>query len=69
MVPVGPTADACSSSGAVDIHGVVQMLSGQGRQNMVSVLDVAMPAPALTGKCEQFFWLISIRDVFDWSYS
>ncbi|ESW28828.1 hypothetical protein PHAVU_002G021300 [Phaseolus vulgaris] len=49
MVPVGPTADACSSSGAVDIHGVVQMLSGQGRQNMVSVLDVAMPAPALTG--------------------
>jgi len=52
MVPVGPTADACSISGAVDIHGVVQMLSGQGRQNMVSVLDVAMPAPALTGKCE-----------------
>ncbi|XP_027907725.1 protein misato homolog 1 isoform X2 [Vigna unguiculata] len=49
MVPVGPTADACSISGAVDIHGVVQMLSGQGRQNMVSVLDVAMPAPALTG--------------------
>ncbi|TKY70544.1 misato-like protein 1 [Spatholobus suberectus] len=49
MVPVGPTTDACSVSGAVDIHGVVQMLSGQGRQNMVSVLDVAMPAPALTG--------------------
>ncbi|KAK7367506.1 hypothetical protein VNO80_09518 [Phaseolus coccineus] len=49
MVPVGPTADACSNSGAVDIHGVVQMLSGQGRQNMVSILDVAMPAPALTG--------------------
>ncbi|KHN36205.1 Protein misato like 1 [Glycine soja] len=50
MVPVGPTADACSVSGAVDVHGVVQMLSGQGRQNMVSVLDVAMPAPALTGE-------------------
>ncbi|CAJ1929755.1 unnamed protein product [Sphenostylis stenocarpa] len=49
MFPVGPTADACSISGAVDIHGVVQILSGQGRQNMVSVLDVAMPAPALTG--------------------
>ncbi|KAL2595645.1 hypothetical protein GLYMA_11G058500v4 [Glycine max] len=49
MVPVGPTSDACSVSGAVDVHGVVQMLSGQGRQNMVSVLDVAMPAPALTG--------------------
>jgi hypothetical protein len=25
------------------------MLSGQGRQNMVSILDVAMPTPALTG--------------------
>ncbi|XP_014519399.1 protein misato homolog 1 isoform X1 [Vigna radiata var. radiata] len=49
MVPVGPSADACSISGAVDIHGVVQMLSRQGRQNMVSVLDVAMPAPSLTG--------------------
>ncbi|XP_020217221.1 protein misato homolog 1 isoform X1 [Cajanus cajan] len=49
MVPNGPTADACSVSGAVDVHEVVQMLSGQGRQNMVSVLDVAMPAPALTG--------------------
>ncbi|KAK7406583.1 hypothetical protein VNO78_08211 [Psophocarpus tetragonolobus] len=49
MVPVGPTADASSVSGAVDVHGVIQMLSGQGRQNMVSVLDVAMPAPALTG--------------------
>lgn len=49
MVPVGPTADVCSVSGAVDVHEVIQMLSGQGRQNMVSVLDVAMPAPALTG--------------------
>ncbi|CAJ2646237.1 unnamed protein product [Trifolium pratense] len=49
MVPVGPTADACSVSGAVDFHGLIQMLSGQGRQNMVSILDVAMPTPALTG--------------------
>lgn len=54
MVPVGPTTDACSVSGAVDFHGVIQMLSGQGRQNMVSVLDVAMPAPALTGTCDYF---------------
>ena len=52
MVPVGPTADACSVSGAVDFHGLVQMLSGQGRQNMVSILDVAMPTPALTGTFE-----------------
>jgi hypothetical protein len=52
MVPVGPTADACSVSGAVDFHGLIQMLSGQGRQNMVSILDVAMPTPALTGTCD-----------------
>ncbi|XP_004511967.1 uncharacterized protein [Cicer arietinum] len=49
LVPVGPTKDACSASGAVDFHGLIQILSGQGRQNMVSVLDVAMPTPALTG--------------------
>ncbi|KAI5439207.1 uncharacterized protein LOC127120350 isoform X1 [Lathyrus oleraceus] len=49
MLPVGPTADACSVSGAVDFHGLIQMLSGQGRQNMVSILDVSMPTPALTG--------------------
>ena len=55
MVPVGPATDASSVSGAVDVHGVIQMLSGQGRQNMVSVLDVAMPAPALTGTCELLF--------------
>ncbi|XP_058777953.1 uncharacterized protein LOC131652179 isoform X3 [Vicia villosa] len=49
MLPVGPTADASSVSGAVDFHGLIQMLSGQGRQNMVSILDVSMPTPALTG--------------------
>lgn len=49
MLPVGSTADACSVSGAVDFHGLIQMLSGQGRQNMVSILDVSMPTPALTG--------------------
>lgn len=52
MLPVGPTTDACSVSGAVDVHGVIQMLSGQGRQNMVSVLDVAMPTPAFSGTCQ-----------------
>lgn len=52
MLPVGPTSDASSVSGAVDFHGLIQMLSGQGRQNMVSILDVSMPTPALTGTCE-----------------
>jgi hypothetical protein len=49
MEPLGPTADSCYVSGAVDIHGVVQILAGQARQNMVTILDVAMPAPSLTG--------------------
>ncbi|KAL4298954.1 hypothetical protein HN51_049666 [Arachis hypogaea] len=49
MDPIGPTTPASSVSGAVDLHGVIQMLSGQGRQNMVSILDVAIPAPALFG--------------------
>ncbi|XP_054824525.1 uncharacterized protein LOC129322301 isoform X1 [Prosopis cineraria] len=53
MAPVRPTSNACSVSGVVDVNGVIQMLSGQGKQNMVSILDVAMPAPALTGDNEQ----------------
>ncbi|KAI4327486.1 hypothetical protein L6164_019940 [Bauhinia variegata] len=48
MATVGPTTNA-SVSGAVDVNGVIQMLSGQARQNMVSILDVTMPAPALSG--------------------
>lgn len=36
-------------SGAVDINTIIQMLVGQGRQNMVAILDAAMPAPSLTG--------------------
>ncbi|KAF3438908.1 hypothetical protein FNV43_RR17183 [Rhamnella rubrinervis] len=47
---LGPTADSCNISGSMDVSGVVQMLTGQARQNMVSILDVAMPAPPLTGK-------------------
>ncbi|XP_061341724.1 uncharacterized protein LOC133288041 [Gastrolobium bilobum] len=61
MVPIGPTTDACSVSGAVDVHGVIQMLSGQGRQNMVSVLDVAMPAPAFTGGQNELSFLENLQ--------
>ena len=49
MEPLGPSADSCYVSGAVDIHGVVEILAGQARQNRVTILDVAMPAPSLTG--------------------
>lgn len=56
MEPLGPSADSCYVSGAVDIYGVVEILAGQARQNRVTILDVAMPAPSLTGKqVEQSF--------------
>lgn len=50
MEPLGPTADSHYVSGAVDINGLVQMLTGGARRNMVAILDAAMPAPSLTGK-------------------
>ncbi|XP_021908160.1 protein misato homolog 1 [Carica papaya] len=50
MEPLGPAADFGDVSGAVDVNGVTQLLGEQARQNKVTILDIAMPAPALTGK-------------------
>lgn len=50
MEALGPSADSHNVSGAFDVNSVVQMLSGQGRKNMVAIMDVAMPAPFMTGK-------------------
>ena len=36
-------------SGYLNIGELVHILSDQGRQNIVTALDVAMPAPSLTG--------------------
>ncbi|ONH96575.1 hypothetical protein PRUPE_7G138000 [Prunus persica] len=49
MEPLGPTADSSYASGAVTVNEVVEILSGQTRQNMVAILDAAMPAPSLIG--------------------
>lgn len=49
MDPLGPADESCYVSGGVDMNGVIQMLAGQARQNMVATLDVAMPVPSLTG--------------------
>lgn len=49
MKQSGPSAESICTSGALDMYGIVQMLAGQMRQNMVTVLDVAMPAPSLSG--------------------
>ncbi|XP_031743901.1 protein misato homolog 1 isoform X2 [Cucumis sativus] len=50
MEAQGPTTDSCYVSGAVHVNDMVRMLAGQGRQNMVAILDVAMPAPTLLEK-------------------
>lgn len=50
MEQQGPAVVSQYMSGAVDINTIIQMLVGQGRQNMVAILDAAMPAPSLTGK-------------------
>lgn len=49
MEPLGPSANSSYACGALTVNEVVQMLSGQARQNMVAILDAAMPAPPLTG--------------------
>lgn len=49
MAPLGPSAPFSYTCGAVNVNDVVQLLAGRGRQNMVTALDAALPAPALTG--------------------
>lgn len=49
MEQLGPAADSRDISGSMDVNGLVQMLAGQSRENKVAIMDVAMPAPSLTG--------------------
>lgn len=49
---VGPASDSAHSSGKLDIGELVHILSDQGRQNMITALDVAMPAPSLTDRTD-----------------
>uniref|UniRef100_A0A7N0T9D6 Uncharacterized protein n=2 Tax=Kalanchoe fedtschenkoi TaxID=63787 RepID=A0A7N0T9D6_KALFE len=49
----GPSANSPRFSGTVDINAVVLMLAGQGRQNMLAVMDAAMPVASLNGKLEK----------------
>ncbi|KAM3272396.1 hypothetical protein ACQJBY_042504 [Aegilops geniculata] len=43
----GPASNIAHSSGNIDMRELVHIISDQGRQNMVTALDVAMPAPSL----------------------
>ncbi|KAK6924089.1 DML1/Misato, tubulin domain [Dillenia turbinata] len=53
----GPTADSRYVTGAIDVNGMVQLLAGQARQNMVAILDAAIPAPPLMSR-KQFGYSI-----------
>jgi hypothetical protein len=48
MKQVGPTSNSKYECGSMDVYEAVRILAGQGRQNMVSILDLAMPAPSLS---------------------
>ncbi|KAK2967536.1 hypothetical protein RJ640_030407 [Escallonia rubra] len=61
MKRLGPTAESCYGSGAMDVHEAIQMLAGQARQNRVAILDVAMPAPSLSGKQAPKFLLGNLQ--------
>ncbi|PKU64110.1 hypothetical protein MA16_Dca008016 [Dendrobium catenatum] len=43
----GVNAESLYISGAMDVSGMGQMLAGQARQNMITILDLAMPAQFL----------------------
>ncbi|POO02742.1 Tubulin/FtsZ, GTPase domain containing protein [Trema orientale] len=49
MEQFGPTAASRDISGSMDVNELVQMLAAQARENIVAIMDVAMPAPSLTG--------------------
>ncbi|KAE8687870.1 Plasma membrane, myosin-like, Tubulin/FtsZ, N-terminal isoform 6 [Hibiscus syriacus] len=71
MEAPGPTADSSDVCGAVDVNGIVQMLAGQSRQNMLAILDVEMPGPSLTGRQNEQSLLANLQtltpeDVDDW---
>lgn len=44
------SSDSSEVSNSMDVNTLVQLLTGRGRQNMVAILDSAMPAPTLAGK-------------------
>ncbi|KAK8941093.1 hypothetical protein KSP39_PZI010659 [Platanthera zijinensis] len=53
MESQGVTAESAYISGATDVGEMVQMLTGHARQNMITILDLAMPFPSLTGENNQ----------------
>ncbi|KAK9119558.1 hypothetical protein Scep_017651 [Stephania cephalantha] len=60
LEPPGPAVESQYVTGALDFNRFVTMLACQGRQNIVATLDVAMPAPPLTGNLDQHSFLESL---------
>ncbi|KAL8151960.1 hypothetical protein V2J09_021768 [Rumex salicifolius] len=61
METPGPTANSNRFTGASDINSIVQMLTGEPRQNMVAILDAALPAHSLIGKQDEQPLLSSLQ--------
>ncbi|KAJ8899562.1 hypothetical protein K2173_018536 [Erythroxylum novogranatense] len=61
MEPLGPTSNSGYVSGAMDVNGLIQTLAGIGRQNKVAILDIAMPAPIMSGEQVEQFLLRSLQ--------
>ncbi|XP_020579108.1 protein misato homolog 1 [Phalaenopsis equestris] len=53
MESLGVNSESLNISGATDMGGMVQFLAGQARQNMITILDLAMPAQSLNGENNQ----------------
>ncbi|CAI9764242.1 unnamed protein product [Fraxinus pennsylvanica] len=47
-----PSSQSSYTCGAMAVNDLVQMLAGQARQNMISILDLSMPAPTFTEVAE-----------------
>ncbi|MCD7447158.1 hypothetical protein HAX54_024738 [Datura stramonium] len=67
MKQSGSSAESICTSGALDMYGIVQMLAGQMRQNVITTLDVAMPAPCLSGSKRAL--INEVKDAVEASYN
>nr|XP_043618147.1 protein misato homolog 1 isoform X2 [Erigeron canadensis] len=50
MKRIGATGESSNGCGAMNLYEGIQMLAGQARQNIVTILDSAIPAPSITGR-------------------
>ncbi|WOL09083.1 hypothetical protein Cni_G17836 [Canna indica] len=61
MQMLGPATDSADTTGAMDVGEIVHTFSSQSWQNMVTILDVAMPPSSLTDEVKQGNVLRNLR--------